>query len=332
MTDSATPPMVADRVTIDVRATQQPAHAALAGIRAGLLREPPEIAPKYFYDDAGSRLFDAICATPEYYQTRTECALLARVADEIVSLADADELVELGSGAITKARILLDAMGRAGASRRYVPFDVNESVVRRGARELIARYPEIRVHGVIGEFARHLEHLPDGGRRLVSFLGGTIGNFQPAAAAAFMQEVAAAMAPGDFLLLGTDLIKDRRRLEAAYNDAAGLTARFNLNILEVINRLAGADFEPPAFEHRAIYNETEHRIEMWLRASRAQVVRLEALRLRLAFPAGRRILTEISVKFDRQRVAALLAPCGFSLRRWFTDHERLFALTLAERV
>ncbi|MGD8396155.1 MAG: L-histidine N(alpha)-methyltransferase, partial [Candidatus Eiseniibacteriota bacterium] len=235
MSQPAKAPLLEDRIRIDVRWSDEAPTSELAAIRDGLLRDPPEISPKYFYDDHGSLLFEEICRTPEYYQTRTEMALLEAIADDLVRDTGADELVELGSGAATKARILLDAMQRAGQLRTYVPFDVNEAIVRRDAAQLVSAYPGLRVHGVIGEFTRHLGHIPDGDRRLVILLGGTIGNFAPEAARAFLAQVAAEMTPQDHLLLGTDLIKDVQRLEAAYNDAAGITAAFNRNALQLLN-------------------------------------------------------------------------------------------------
>jgi L-histidine N-alpha-methyltransferase len=303
----------------------------LSTIRAGLLRSPPEISPKFFYDDRGSLLFDEICRTPEYYQTRTEADLLADIADQLIELTGAEELVELGSGAALKTPILLDAMARAHKLRLYVPFDVNEMIVRESADRLVARYPGLRVHGVIGEFVHHLDHIPDGGRRLVIFLGGTIGNFEPDAARSFLRGVAAAMGPGDHFLLGVDLIKPAERLEAAYNDAQGITAAFNLNVLEVMNRMLGGDFEPGGFAHRALYEPASHRIEMRLRSLRDQLVTLPALGLAIGFPAGREILTEISVKFDRRLATDLIEAAGLELEGWFTDRDELFGLVLARR-
>lgn len=321
-----------ERFTLDHRLDERSPQGELAQIRDDLLRDPPQIAARYFYDDRGSRLFEALTELPEYYQTRTERALLESIADEVVEITEASELVELGSGAATKTRILLDAMERSGRLELYVPFDVNEYIVRRSADELMSRYRDMRVHGVVGEFTHHLGHIPEGGRRLVIFLGGTIGNFRPAQALSFLTDVASEMAPGDFLLLGTDLIKEHSVLEAAYNDSQGVTAAFNRNILRVVNRKAGGDFDPEAFTHRACFNEPLHRIEMWLRSARDQVVRLEAIHLEIGFPEGRQILTEISVKYDQRLVEELLSESGFELRHWYTDPRQQFALSLAQRL
>lgn len=305
--------------------------AVLAEIRDGLLRSPREISPKYFYDERGSKLFEAICELPEYYPTRTEFSLLAAVAERVAALTGAEELFELGSGAAVKTRLILDAMSRAGQLRLYVPFDFSESTVRCAAAELTARYPELRVHGVVGDFMAHLGRIPAGNRRLVMFLGGTIGNFRPTEAVKFLRRLAVEMDSGEFILLGTDLIKDVRRLEDAYNDAAGVTAEFNRNILRVLNDLLGADFAPSRFEHRSFYNREHHWIEMRLVSSADQCVRLPALDTEIAFRRGEEILTEISAKYDRARVEAMLAASGFRLVEWFTDPENLFALSLARK-
>jgi L-histidine N-alpha-methyltransferase len=326
MADTA---LVGERIRIDVCAGVCDPEVELAALRGGLLRNPPEISSKYFYDDRGSRIFDRICELPEYYQTRTELALLTAIADDVVRKTGAEEVVELGPGASTKARVLLDAMQRAGQLELYVPFDVNEGIVRRVAEELTGDYPSLSVHGVAGEFMTHLDCIPDGGRRLVLFLGGTIGNFEPPAAAAFLGEVAALLDADDALLLGTDLIKDVDMLEAAYDDAQGVTAAFNLNILAVMNELVGADFVPERFAHRAPYVAARHRIEMRLRSLEDQVVRLPALDLTLGLPRGKEIRTEVSTKFDRELVRSLLREGGFTLEEWFTDREQLFGLALA---
>ncbi len=303
----------------------------LREIRERLLRSPREIAPRYFYDDRGSALFEAICELPEYYQTRTERVILEAVADDVVAATGATALVELGSGASTKTRVLLDAMRRAGSLGVYVPFDVSEGIVRRTAHELVSEYEGLRVHGIIGDFMRDLGRIPEGGRRLVIFLGGTIGNFEPRRAEAFLRKTAAHMEPGECLLLGTDLIKDPARLEAAYNDAQGVTAEFNRNALRVLNLLLAADFEVEEFQHHALYNRNRHRIEMWLRSRSEQRVRLPKLDLAIDLRPGEEILTEISTKYDRPGVEALLAAGGFELMRWYTDAEDLFALSLARR-
>lgn len=320
-----------DRITIEVHLEPGGQEEALAELEAALRQTPRRIPSRFFYDDRGSELFEAITELPEYYQTRTEAALLRARADDVIAASGADELVELGSGAATKTRILLSAMERAGQLLLYVPMDVSEGIVRRSAAEIAAEFPELRVHGVVGDFLHHLEEIPEGGRRLVIFLGGTIGNFEPATARSFLSRVHGCLSPGDFFLLGTDRIKEVERLEAAYNDSAGVTAEFNLNVLRVVNRLTGGEFEPEHFAHKAIYNAPRHRIEMWLRSRRRQEVRLPRLDLSFELAEGEEILTEISTKFDRPRAEGLLRSAGFEPVDWYTDDEDLFALTLARR-
>jgi L-histidine N-alpha-methyltransferase len=300
-----------------------------AELRAALLRSPREIPSRFFYDDHGSRLFERICELPEYYQTRTEHALLAAIADQVVGLSGADELVEIGAGSAVKTRTLLDAMRRAGRLRRYVPVDVAEGTIRRAADELAAEYPELSVHGIVSDFTADLGRLPASARRLVIFLGGTIGNLRPAEADAFLRRREREMSPGDHFLLGVDLVKPVARLEAAYNDSAGVTAAFNGNILRVVNRLAGGDFDPAAFRHRAFYDPARRWIEMRLVALHPQRVLLPGLDLALDLAAGEEILTEISAKYDREQAEALLAAAGLTPRQWFTDPEGLFGLALA---
>ncbi len=319
------------RVTVDVHLDSGGPRAALDELRASLTEAPPRLPSKYFYDDRGSELFERITELPEYYQTRTEAAILRAAADAIAERTGAEELVELGSGAATKTRILLDALARAGRLRLYVPLDFSEGTLRRVANELVAEYPGLAVHGVVGDFLEHVEELPPGRRRLVIFLGGTIGNLGPERERAFLREVHGAMAPGDWFLLGTDLIKDPAVIEAAYNDAAGVTAEFNRNILTVVNRLAGGDFDPERFAHRAFWDAPMHRIEMRLVAASAQTVRLAALPLTLTIGAGEEISTEISTKYDRAMARDLLAGAGFHPLEWFTDPGERFALTLAAR-
>ncbi len=301
-------------------------------LRASLSERPRRIPSKYFYDERGSELFERICELPEYYPTRTERALLERHAAEIVAASGAEELIELGSGAATKTEILLDAMAAAGSLRLYVPFDVSHAMVEAVARRLAARYPELEIHGLVGDFLGHLGKIPSGGRRLAALLGGTIGNLYPGQARRFLTEVAESLAPGDSFLLGVDLIKQVAVIEAAYNDSEEVTAEFNRNILQVVNRLTGGDFDPGAFRHRAFFNVQDHRIEMRLVSRRDQAVHLPGLDLDLEIAAEEEILTEISTKFDRARTETLLAASGFELVRWYTDPEDLFALSLSRRV
>lgn len=327
MTDSAESH---PRIRIEVYLSKPDDDAVRAELRAALTGPLRCIPSKYFYDDAGSELFERICKLPEYYPTRTETALLEHVAPEIIVQTETRELVELGSGAARKTRRLLDVMTAAGGEVRYVPVDVSAGIMRRTALELAHKYPRLVVHGLVADFMTDLGKLPDGGPRLVAFLGSTIGNLDPDGEAVdFLRHVGRAMSREDFFLLGTDLIKDLATLEAAYNDSQGVTAEFNLNILRVINRRFDADFDPAAFEHLAFYDLDHHWIEMRLIARRAQKIRVAALGLDLELAEGEPIRTEISVKFDRPRVERLLDSGGFRLLRWFVDPENKLALSLA---
>jgi L-histidine N-alpha-methyltransferase len=296
----------------------------------GLTQPFKELPPKHLYDARGAALFEQICELPEYYPTRTERAILERAADEIVASTGAGELVELGSGSARKTRVLLDAMARAGTLERYVAVDVTESAIRESGARLIEEYPGLAVHGLIGDFERHLDRLPPpSARRLVVFLGGTIGNFRPGARRRFLRSVGGLLDRGDHLLLGTDLVKDVPTLVAAYDDAAGITARFNRNMLSVLNRELGGNFEPDAFDHVALFDERNEWIEMRLRAQSAQSVALPAIGLEIDFAAGEELRTEISAKFTRARVEADLAAAGLELDGWHTDDRDWFAVSLA---
>ena len=320
-----------DNIIIDVHITQQDPDLIRDEIRSGLLAIPKTLPTKYMYDDRGSELFERICTLPEYYQTRTEYKILMSHADQMIKLTGADELVELGSGAATKTRVLLDAMEQAKQLRFYVPFDVSEGIVRRVAQELVNEYEGLQIHGVVGDFLAHLEHIPDGGRRLVVILGGTVGNLDAQAAPRFLSSIYDEMASGDFFLLGVQLETDLDRLEAAYNDSAGITAAFNKNILLVMGTMLDAHFDVEKFEHVARYNPQHHRIEMHLRSREEQTIRLPTLDMVLHIKEGEEILTEISIKYDRPRTEQLLAQCGFDLVEWFTDSDRLMALALAKK-
>lgn len=309
----------------------------------GLTRPFKELPPKHLYDSRGSELFERICEQPEYYPTRTEQALLRERAGELVAESGAVELVELGSGATGKARVLLDAMAASapGAPLRYVPFDVSERVVGEAAEELAADYAGLSVHGVVGDFERHLRHVParfggepggdcgGAGARIVALLGGTIGNFPPGTRRRLLRKIARLLGPGDRLLLGTDLVKAPAIIEAAYNDAAGVTAEFNRNVLHVANRELGADFPVEAFEHVAFFDRRHEWVEMRLRASRPCSVWVQALGLRAEFAAGEELRTEISAKFTRRRLEADYGAAGLQLVEWVSDPDELFALTLA---
>jgi L-histidine Nalpha-methyltransferase len=298
-------------------------------VRDGLTRELKELPPKYFYDARGSELFDRITTLPEYYPCRAEREILNRRAPAIVAESDARELVELGSGTASKTRALLYAMAGAGSLERYVPFDVDHSVVERCAAELVELYPGLSVHGVVGDFEHHLAYIPDGDRRLFAFLGGTIGNLYPDERAGFLQRVRGLMGPTDGLVIGTDLVKDRSVLEAAYNDSGGVTAEFNRNVLRVVNDGLDADFDPQAFEHVAFFDEANSWIEMRLRARGAQTVRVNGAQLEVRFEDGEEMRTEISAKFTRDAVERELEAAGMGLDGFHTDENGLFGLARA---
>ena len=296
----------------------------------GLTRPLKELPPKYFYDSVGAMLFDQICELPEYYPTRTEAAILTRDAAEIVSRTGATELVELGSGYATKTRILLQEMDAAGALRQYVPVDVTDEVVRGVAVNLVDEYPEMTVHGIIGDFERDLHHIPDGqGPRMIAFLGGTLGNFTPGARRRFLRDLGEMLRPEDHLLIGHDLVKDVNVIEAAYNDSAGITAAFNRNILEVVNQELDADFDPSAFDHVAFFDIRHEWIEMRLRASREMTVSVKALDLEVHFDQGEELRTEISAKFTPERLDADFKAAGLVFDDLLTDGEGLYGLSLS---
>jgi len=306
--------------------------ALRADARAGLTATPKSLPPKWFYDANGSALFEKITELPEYYPTRAERSILRTHAGEIAALTEARTLVELGSGSSEKTRLLLSALRDAGTLRCYVPVDVSEPALIMAADSLSADYPGLDVRAVVSDFEEHLG-LPAPGDapapRLVAFLGSTIGNLLPAQRAAFLSRVRAELRPGDAFLLGTDLVKDPAVLVAAYDDAAGVTAAFNKNVLAVLNAELGADFDPDAFEHVALWDPAAEWIEMRLRSLAAQTVRLPGIGLTVTFAAGEDMRTEVSAKFRREGVAAELAAAGFTLRSWQTDPAAQFALSLA---
>ncbi|AEV87306.1 histidyl-tRNA synthetase [Actinoplanes sp. SE50] len=308
------------------------ARSLRADVRDGLSADPKRLPPKWFYDARGSRLFEDITRLPEYYPTRTERAILSAAAAEIARLTDAKTLVELGSGSSEKTRLLLDAMLGRGTLGSFIPFDVSQSALAEAVDALSVTYPGLSITGVVGDFTRHLRHLPDGDSRLVAFLGGTIGNLIPAERSAFLGDLRSVLHAGEWLLLGTDLVKDPAVLVPAYDDAAGVTAEFNRNVLHVINRELRADFEPLAFEHVAAWDPDREWIEMRLRSVRAQTVRIEDLDLTVSYAAGEEMRTEISAKFRRERLAAELAAAGFALRHWWSDPQDWFGVSLAQAV
>ncbi|MFI7024563.1 L-histidine N(alpha)-methyltransferase [Micromonospora sp. NPDC049900] len=296
-------------------------------VRVGLTAEPKWLPPKWFYDARGSELFEEITRLPEYYPTRAERAVLAAHAPEIAELTGAKTLIELGSGSSEKTRLLLDAFTRRRGLGTFVPLDVSASALAASTAALAADYPGLRVRGIVGDFTRHLDRLPAGGRRLVIFLGGTIGNLLPAERAEFLARMRAALEVGDWLLVGTDLVKDPAVIVPAYDDAAGVTAEFNRNVLRVLNRELDADFDPAAFAHVALWDPEQEWIEMRLRALRP--VRVRVLDLDVTFAEGEELRTEVSAKFRPERIAAELASAGFHAERFWTDPGGLFGVTLA---
>ncbi len=304
-------------------------EALCRDVRDGLRSTPKSLPPKWFYDSVGSDLFDQITRLPEYYPTRAEAEILRARAAEIASVTGADTLVELGSGTSEKTRLLLDALRQGGALRRFVPFDVDASILSSAASAIQHEYPGIEIAAVCGDFEEHLAEIPGGGRRLFVFLGSTIGNLDPGARAEFLAALAGVLQPGDSLLLGTDLVKDVGRLVRAYDDAAGVTAQFNRNVLAVVNRELDADFDLDAFRHAATWNSADERMEMWLRAEQAQKVYIGALDLAVEFAAGEMLLTELSCKFRPEVVAAELARAGLRRTRWWTDGAGDFGLSLS---
>jgi L-histidine N-alpha-methyltransferase len=317
-------------ITIDSYLHEDEERSLAEDVLDGLTKPFKELPPKHFYDTRGAELFDRICELPEYYPTRTERAILQSHAEQIAAATAASELVELGSGTAAKTRVLLDALHTSGTLARYIPVDVTEQMVRSCAQELTSEYPGLRVHGVIGDFERHLDRVPAAeGPRLIVFLGGTIGNFPPGSRRRFLREIARLLGPDDHLLMGTDLVKDPRVLERAYDDAEGVTAEFNRNLLRVLNRELEADFDPEDFEHVALFDSEHEWIEMRLRARRAHTNTVAGLGLSVRFEQGEEMRTEISAKFTRERVCEDLAAAGLELASWLTDAEELFALSLS---
>ena len=310
-------------------AADSAATALRNDVVTGLRRTPKTLPPKWFYDAAGSDLFDQITRLPEYYPTRAEARILREQSAAIAANSGADTLVELGSGTSEKTRMLLSALRDNGTLRRFVPFDVDAGVLESAGESLQREYPELEIDAVCGDFEEHLAKIPGGGRRLFVFLGSTIGNLTPQPRAEFLAALADVLEPGDALLLGTDLVKDTDRLVRAYDDSAGVTARFNRNVLAVINRELDADFDLEAFSHVARWNVGGERIEMWLRAESAQRVHIPAVDLSVEFVAGEEMLTEVSCKFRPDAVAAELDAAGLRRTHWWTDQAGDFGLSLA---
>jgi L-histidine Nalpha-methyltransferase len=319
--------------TIEVHLLEDHVSKALReDVHNGLASRPKVLPPKWFYDARGSELFEQITRLPEYYPTRAETAALRGAAPEIAQRTAARTVVELGAGSSEKTRLLLDALSAGGSLRAFVPQDVSAAALRDTAEAVADDYPDLQVHGVVSDFTDDLARLPGEGPRLVAFLGGTIGNFSPTERASFLGSVAAVLDVGEWLLLGADLVKDPEALVAAYDDAAGVTARFNRNVLHVINRELGADFDVEAFEHVARWNEEQAWIEMRLRATRDMRVRVAKLPMTVDFAAGEEMRTEISAKFREDGVRTELSAAGFDVQSWWTDPEGRFAVFLAQRV
>lgn len=318
--------------TIEVHLSPDHASAALRkDVRLGLGERPLSLPPKWFYDARGSELFEQITGLDEYYPTRAEAAALRDSVAEIAALTKAHTVVELGAGSSEKTRLLLDALVATGSLHGFVPQDVSASALETAAAAIAREYPALRVHGVVGDFTTDLHRLPGESPRLVAFLGGTIGNFLPTERHELLASIAAVLDPGEWLLLGTDLVKDPAVLVRAYDDAQGVTAEFNRNVLHVLNRELQADFDVDAFEHVARWDPENEWVEMRLRATREMRVRIGALDMEVAMADGEEIRTEVSAKFREDRVRAELGAVGFDVHAWLTDPEARFALALAQR-
>jgi L-histidine Nalpha-methyltransferase len=319
-----------ERVHVEVHLGPGDRREALRhDVLEGLTRTPKSLPPKWLYDERGSELFGEITRLPEYYLTRLEREILARRAGEVAERTGVDTLVELGAGTSEKTRFLLDALVGVGTLRRFAAIDVSQDTLRESAARIAREYPALTVHAVVGDLERHLDRLPHDGRRLIAFLGSSIGNFPPASRSSFLASVRELLAEGDWLLLGLDLVKDPARLEAAYDDAAGVTAEFTRNVLAVVNRELGADFEPERFEHVTRWDAENEWVELALRSLDDRVVRILELQLEVEFAAGELLHTEISAKFRRERAEAELKRAGFEPAAWWTDANGDFALSLA---
>ncbi|UOZ06932.1 L-histidine N(alpha)-methyltransferase [Amycolatopsis sp. WQ 127309] len=320
-------------IDLDHRRQSKAATAELrADVVAGLTAARKWLPVKWFYDDVGSELFEKITQLPEYYPTRCEREVLATHAGEVAALTGARTLIELGSGSSEKTRLLLDALSGHGTLTEFVPLDVSESALAAAAGAISGDYPGLTVRGVIGDFTQPLDRLPGDGPRLVAFLGGTFGNFLPEERAALLRSLRGVLAPGGWLLLGTDLVKAPDVLERAYDDAAGVTAAFDKNVLRVINDRLGADFDLDEFEHVSCWDAEHEWIEMRLRASRALTIEIPGAGLTVRFAAGEHIRTEISAKFRQGGVDAELSAAGFALDRWWTDSRQRYGVSLAQAV
>ncbi|KQR99646.1 dimethylhistidine N-methyltransferase [Williamsia sp. Leaf354] len=306
-------------------------EALVTDVRAGLTASPKHLPPKWFYDQRGSELFEVITTLDEYYPTRTEKAILAAHADDIAAATGMTTLVELGSGSSEKTRLLLDAGIRAGTLTTYVPQDVSVTALQGAVDELAVEYPDLRVAGIVSDFIDTAASIPDHANRTVAFLGGTLGNLVPADRAAFLTGVAAALRPGEHLIIGVGLVVDESIVVPAYDDARGVTADFNRNVLAVINRRLGGDFDLDGFDHVAMFDTDNEWIEMRLRARRAMTVRVRDLDLEVEFAEGEQMRTEISAKFRRSGITEELTAAGFGVEQIWTDPDDRFAVVLAEK-
>jgi L-histidine Nalpha-methyltransferase len=298
-------------------------------VRRGLTQSPKVLPPRWFYDERGSDLFYRITELPEYYQTRTEMEILRRHAPDVVARARAASIVELGAGSCTKSRVLIKAAKGMGTLSTFVPFDISETTIRRSASELVEEYRDLTIYCVAGVFDEHLDQIPRFGSQLIVFLGSTIGNFSPEETGVFLADVRRLMQPGDFFLLGVDLVKEESVMVAAYDDAAGVTAQFNLNLLTRLNRELSANFDLGAFEHVAVWNPELSRIEMHVRSVRGQRVDIPAAGLVVDFAAGELMRTEICTKYTRDGTERMLAEAGMEVIDWYTDPRQQFGVTLA---
>ncbi len=298
----------------------------------GLTQTPKTLPPKYFYNDRGSQLFEQICELPEYYPTRTEAVILRQYAGEIAQLTGSCELVELGSGSSTKTRLLLDAYEALGYPLRYLPIDVSAGILESSAQQLLADYPSLKVHGLVSTYELALQQLKPSQlpSRMIFFLGSTLGNLNPQECDIFFSQIKAALNIGEYFLLGIDLQKSKQLLEAAYNDSQGVTAEFNINVLEHLNQRFEGNFDTQSFEHWAFYNDQLHQIEMHLRSLKAHAVRLEALDLTVKFDTDETIMTEISRKFDLGVMQQELQAKGLKPLQVWTDPKQWFGLILCQ--
>jgi L-histidine N-alpha-methyltransferase len=321
-----------ERFTLDVHLEGSQLSTMRDEVRAGLTAPRKTLPSKYFYDAYGSELFERITELPEYYQTRTELAILQSLADELADRYRWNEVVEIGSGSSKKTLTILDALSERGYLKRFVPIDVSESMLRESAESLLKRYPRLHVHGVIGDFMAHLGTVPPPeGRRLVMFLGSTIGNLDEPERLTFLRSVRGMLGPDDHFLVGMDLVKDVAVVEAAYNDTQGVTAEFNRNVLRVVNRELAADFVPESYRHRSFFNVEKSRIEMHLIPESPQTVHVRDLDLTIECVPDETIFTEISCKYTEASARAALEAAGLELVGWYTDSKQLFGVALAKR-